>query len=299
MLGAEQIEAVGAASAGTARRAYDIADPDPMDVLARRSGAHYSPRAAAAFIADQRSLSARVLAPFIRPLCAVLLTVARLARFIVPVGNLNGPLHGLIVWGVRHFCSPSAAYLILRHVHLGTQIIAFLSTNLRIQPEGVEELYPRNVGELRDDAFLKHDLNVFNFLHAAPAVAAPRDDLDYSMLTDDLPLDPPERRWSQVFDLETAVTFYTLMYAVMLPKAAFERASHSLQFDADFAQLAGQLLGQPALALAVSNRHPILRLPTLSTARRVMIHGLETEALHHHLLQSAARSKRRAPKSST
>jgi hypothetical protein len=253
---------------------YDLRDPDPLDLLAEKAASRYSPVAAAAYIKDQRSRSARYFLPFARPFCAVLLVLARLVRMIFPRAvNANGPLHGLIVWGVRHFCTPEATVLILRHVHLGTQILAFLTVNLNVEPEGVEELRPRSVGELRDDAFLKHDLNVFNFLHAAPE--RPR---------------APARRCTQVIDLETAVTFYTLMYAVFLPKAAFERASHSLQFDEEFARLVGVVVGQPGLAAMVTNRHSMLRLPTAGTAPRVMVHGLETEALHHLLLQMAAAS---------
>lgn len=268
---------------------YDLRDPDPLDLLAEKAPDRYSPVAAAAYIKDQRSRSARYLLPFVRPLCAVLLVVARLGRMLVPRGlNGNDALHGLIVWGVRNFVTPEATMLILRHVHLGTQILDFLGKNLGVEPEGVEDLRPRSVSDLRDDAFLKHDLNVFNFLHAAPEHPAAPAKLDLSMLTDDLALDIPPARWSQVIDLETAVTVYTLMYAVFLPKAAFERASHSLQFDEEFARLVGVVLGQPGLEALVSNRHPMLRLPTSGTAPRVMVHGLETEALHHLLLQLKA-----------
>ena len=49
-----------------------------------------------------------------------------------------------------------------------------------------------------------------------------------------------------------------------------------------------RLNGAPGLPALVSNRHPLLRLPTSGTAPRVMVHGLETEALHHLLLQRAA-----------
>lgn len=274
-------------------RVYDLADPDPMDVLTARVAGRYSPVAAAAFIRDQRSRSARYVLPLVRPLCAALLVVVRVMRMVVPHGlNGNGPLHGLIVRGVRTFCTPEATLLILRHVHLGSQILAFLAANLDITPEGVEDLRPSTVEDLRDDAFLKHDLNVFNFLHAAPAAPVAPARLDYAMLTDDLDLALSPRRWSQVFDLETAVTVYTLMYALFLPKAAFERASHSLQFDEEFAHLIGAVIGQPGLAALVSNRHPLLRLPTAGTAPRVMVHGLETEALHHLLLQRAAAAAR-------
>jgi hypothetical protein len=277
---------------------YDLKDPDPLDLLTEKTAARYSAAAAAAYIKDQRNRSARYFLPFARPFCAALLVVARTVRMLVPRRlNGNDALHGLIVWGVRNFCTPEATLLILRHVHLGTQILDFLAVNLGVEPEGVEDLRPRGVADLRDDAFLKHDLNVFNFLHAVSEPLKAPKTLDFSMLTDELDLDIPPARWSQVIDLETAVTFYTLMYAVFLPKAAFERASHSLQFDEEFARLISVVVGQPGLAAMVSNRHPMLRLPTTGTASRVMVHGLETEALHHLLLQMAAsKSRREQPK---
>lgn len=267
---------------------YQPLKPDPWALLQTSALADFSPVAVAAFMDDRRSWSARFALPVLRPLMAALMALARLGRMIIPVGDGNSALHAMIVWGVRHICRPASATLILRHIHLGSQILAFLARNLTIDTTTVEDLRPRCVDDLRHDVFLKHDLNVFNFLHAALGRGPVRGALDFQDITDELDLAPERRRWTQFLDLESAVAIYTVMYAVFLTKADFERAAHSLQFDQDFGRLAGEALGHPGLEQRVSNRHPLLPPPTSGTARRVMIHGLETEALHHLLVRARA-----------
>lgn len=269
---------------------YNVHDPDPWDVLLADRQSPFSPIALKAFVRDRRTLAARFVLPFVRAACTLGMLVTRMLRFVVPVGDGNGLLHRIIVWGLGTFGTPDAMLLTLRHMHLGTQILEFLSVNLGIEAEGVEALRPRSVADLRHNVFLKHDLNVFNFLHAAGRTAphTPRRPIDYSMLTDDIPLASIRRRWTNAFDIESAVTIYTVLYALFLPKASFERASHSLQYDEHFARLVAQAVGQPLLAALVFNRHPVLPDRTTSTARRVMVHAVETEALHHLLLQLKA-----------
>ena len=39
-------------------------------------------------------------------------------------------LHRTIYWGLRTFVRPDANYLILRHFHIGSEILQFVATNV-------------------------------------------------------------------------------------------------------------------------------------------------------------------------
>ncbi len=39
-------------------------------------------------------------------------------------------LHRILAWGLQHFVSPEANWLILRHFHLGSQVLAFVAAQL-------------------------------------------------------------------------------------------------------------------------------------------------------------------------
>ena len=62
-------------------------------------------------------------------------------------------------WGLKWFVRPEANYLILRHFHIGSEILQFVAANL----PGVQiPLLPRTLEDLIDNVFLQHDLNFFN-----------------------------------------------------------------------------------------------------------------------------------------
>lgn len=56
---------------------------------------------------------------------------------------------------------PEANSLILRHFHIGSEILQFVAANV----PGVQiPLLPRTLEDLIDNVFLQHDLNIFNFI---------------------------------------------------------------------------------------------------------------------------------------
>jgi hypothetical protein len=204
--------------------------------------------------------------------------------------NLNGLLHKSIHWGLRVFGSPECNTLILRHFHVGTELLAFMKANAGIDPDLVKTvpLKPLTLKDLEDNVFLQHDLNVFNFiielnlaLRAAGKEIMPPERVDFSMISD---IDPEFERFPtgqlNRIDIQTAVEFYTPLYALMLPRADFMRASHSLQLDEIVGVYIGRILGTDYHMSFVKNGHPLVALSTLQAGYRLMMHGLDCEAMH-------------------
>jgi hypothetical protein len=272
-------------------RRYDAGDPDPWLALYLDHSLPIDPQAKRALLLGARSWSRRWLFPVSRPLVFLFFGLVKVLRAISPrYPNLNGLLHKSIHWGLRVFGSPECNTLILRHFHVGTELLAFMKANAGIDPDLVKTvpLKPLTLKDLEDNVFLQHDLNVFNFiielnlaLRAAGKEIMPPERVDFSMISD---IDPEFERFPtgqlNRIDIQTAVEFYTPLYALMLPRADFMRASHSLQLDEIVGVYIGRILGTDYHMSFVKNGHPLVALSTLQAGYRLMMHGLDCEAMH-------------------
>ena len=287
-------------------RRYDPNDPDPWLALYLDHSLPIDPQAKRALLLGARSWSRRWLFPVSRPVVFLFFCVVKVLRALSPrYPNLNGLLHRSIHWGLRIFGSPECNTLILRHFHVGTELLAFLKANAGIDPALVSTvpLKPLTLKELEDNVFLQHDLNIFNFiielnmaLRAAGKEITPPERVDFSMLSDiepafeTFPTGPLNR-----IDIQTAVEFYTPLYALMLPRADFMRASHSLQLDEIVGIYIGRILGTDYHMHFVKNGHPLVTLSTLQAGFRLMMHGLDCEAMHGWLRVLKARQEAGLP----
>jgi hypothetical protein len=268
---------------------YDPKDPDPWLALSLDQSLPIDPDAKAALLRGAASWSRRWMFNIIRPFVFGFFLLVKLLRGLSPhFPNLNGTLHRTIHWGLKHFASPDANFLILRHFHIGTELLAFIKANAgEVQVETVP-LRPRTLKDLEDNVFLQHDLNVFNFiiqlnmsLRAQNRDLAPVARPDFSMITDgpfDFP--PTKKGWLNFADVQSAVEIYTPLYALLLPRADFIRASNSLQLDEPVGIYIGKILGTDYHLSFVKNGHPLVPLSTLQAGYRLMLHGLDCETMH-------------------
>lgn len=278
---------------------HDPADPDPWLALELDRSLPIDREVKTLLIACQRSRSRQFLLPFVRPAARLAIIGAQVFRTFAPGGLTSSRLlHRLMAWGMEALVRPEANRLILRHFHLGAEILAFIADNATpgFRPK-LEPMRPRRIADVRDDLFLKHDINVYNFLIALNEELAWRgttiercDALDFSAISDGPPEIevPRQRRWNFV-DLETAVEFYTPLYGLLLSDRDFWRASNSLQLDETVALYAARLLGSEQHLALVNNGHPLVPLPTWGAGHRLMLHGLATETLHGFLREEKAR----------
>jgi hypothetical protein len=277
---------------------YDPNDPDPWLALYLDQSLPIAPVAKNALLKGNRSWSRRWMFPIVRPAVFGFFLFVKLLRGISPHHpNLNGPLHKLIHWGLKTFCTPEANTLILRHFHVGTELLAFIKANAGPVEVETIPLRPRTLKDLEDNVFLQHDLNVFNFiiqlnasLRAQGRDLAPVDNLDFSMISDaPFELAPLPKGPLNFVDVQTAIEVYTPLYALFLPRADFIRAANSLQLDETVAIYIAKILGADYHLAFIKNGHPLVQLSTLQAGYRLMMHGLDCEGLHGWLRMIKAR----------
>lgn len=273
---------------------YDPKDPDPYLAMALDRSIPLDPQVRAALVLNMRSVSWRRLNWFIKLPARLLLLLFGVFRLVAPRAFASSrKLHKLIRWGMETFVTPEAQFLILRHFHVGAEILAFIAANAKVEVE-TDRLRPATVRDLEDDVFLRHDLNLYNFvirlnqrLAEEGRALAPPPRLDFSMVTDGpLPLAPTRKRRLQFLDVASAIEVYTPLYELLLTDRDFRRAVHSLQLDETVAVYVASLVGDATHLAFVNNRHPLVPLSPLRAGHRLVLHGLATEGLHgllvHH-----------------
>jgi len=279
--------------------AHDPRDPDPGLALLLDRSLPLAADAKAALVRDQKSRSRQFLLPIVRPFARAMIVVAQLVHTISPRWP-HAPrfLHRSIAFGMRHFLTPDANRLILRHFHLGAQILRFISDNATpgFHPE-LAPMRPRRIADVADNLFLDHDLNIFNFLIELNREMERRGarleqvtNVDFSAILDDVELDPLPAGRFNVIDLQTAIEIYTPAYAMLLSDRDFWRASNSLQLDETIGLYAARLTGEEKHLAMINNRHPLVPFSTLRAGFRLMLHGLSTEMLHGFLRELKARN---------
>jgi hypothetical protein len=268
---------------------FDPENPDPWLALYLDQSLPIDEGAKLALLNGNRSVSRRWLFPIARPLILAFFIVVKILRVISPRRpNWNGPLHELIYWGLKNFASPEANTLILRHFTLATELLAFIKANAGPVHIDSWPLRPTRLEDLRDNVFLQHDLNIYNFiiqlnqsLRAEARDLAPVARPDFSMISDGpIVLAPLPHGPLNVIDVQTAVEAYTPLYALFLPREDFVRAANSLQLDEVIAIYIAKILGTDYHLAFMKNGHPLVPLSTLEAGYRLMMHGLDVEGLH-------------------
>jgi hypothetical protein len=277
---------------------YDPRDPSPWLALFLDQSLPLDRDAKTALLRGSSSWSRRWFLNLLRPFLFAFFLAVKLVRGVFPRRpNLNHALHKLIHWGLRTFASPGTNLLILRHFHIGTEILAFIKANAGPVEIETVPLRPRALKDLEDNLFLQHDLNVFNFiiqlnlsLRAQGRELMPSSRPDFSMITDG-PFDiaPLRDGWMKFVDVQTAVETYTPLYALFLPRADFVRAANSLQLDETIAIYVARILGTDYHLAFMKNGHPLVQLSTLTAGFRLMMHGLDCEGLHGWLREMKRR----------
>ena len=275
---------------------HNPADPNPWLALYLDMSLPLSDEVKAALLANSGSKSRQFLLPLIRP-CAKLTIVAfQVLKIFVPNRFTSSKfLHKLIRWGLENFVRPDANYLILRHFHIGSEILEFVANNVPGVQIPLNPLRPKTLADVEQEIFLKHDLNIYNFLirinsemKAKHVTLGKQEKLNFAAITDGpFPMDADSfpSRWLNFMDLESAIEIYTPLYQLFLTDSDFWRACNSLQLDETVAIYASRLIGDPSYVSLVNNKHPLIPLSTLQAGYRLLLHGLAAECLHATLVQ--------------
>lgn len=280
--------------------AHDPADPDPWQTLWLDRSTPLTPGVKEAWLKDSSTPSRQFLLPFVRPLARVLIVLLQVVKAVTPAWlSSSRLLHRLLARALAVFATPEANWLILRHFWIGSENLAFLQANIKGADIPLNPLLPKDLPDLRDDLFIKHDLNLFNFISRLNLRLAqqgldeiePGDELDFSMISDGghFPIAPQNDGWLNKIDLQTCIDLFTPIYQLFLSDRDFWRSVHSLQLDETIGLYAARVLGKPDALILVNNKHPMVVPPTWSAGYRLVLHGLSSEMLHALLVEEKRR----------
>lgn len=272
---------------------HDVRDPNPWLAMYLDSSIPMNEYTKKALMMDNNSRSARYLLPIIKVTSKISMFFIHTFKFFLPnLINSSKTLHKILAWGLKNFVSPNANLLIFRHFHVGSEIMEFISKNIAHIDVPTSPLKPKDFNDIKDDMFLKHDLNLYNFvinlnrqLREKDIPISGKEKLDLSMITpDQFDHIAFPKRWTNILDLRSAIELFTPFYQFFLTSNDFVRASNSLQLDETIGIYTSQILNSPAHLGLINNKHPMIPDSTYSAAFRLVLHGLAAETLHQILV---------------
>ncbi len=275
-------------------KTHDKRDPNPWLALYLDNSIPINDTTKRALMMDNDSKSSRYLLPLIILWSKITMFFIHVFKFFFPrLFNSSKVLHHLLSWGLRRFVSPNANLLIFRHFHVGSEILQFIAANIQGIELKTSPLKPKDFEDIKDNLFLDHDLNLYNFvinlnkeLKQKGIAIQQAETLDTSMISEDQfdHINFPNK-WTNVLDLRSAIEFFTPIYQLFLTANDFVRASNSLQLDETIAIYTAKILGSPAHLGLVNNKHPMVPQSTYSAAYSLVLHGLAAETLHEILVE--------------
>ncbi|WP_169089878.1 DUF6999 family protein [Paenibacillus sp. PL91] len=273
---------------------HDKNDPNPFLAIYLDQSIPFNEEAKAAYLKDCSSKSRQFLLPLLRPFARLMIILLQIYKVIVPKALTSSRLlHRVLHFGMKTFVSPSANFMILRHFYLGSEVLGFIRDNVPGVQIEMNPLKPTNLEPVKDDLFLIHDLNLYNFvinlnreLREKGLVVKKQAMLNFSSITESpLPIEPLPARWTNFMDLTTAIECFTPVYQMFLTDNDFWRATNSLQLDETIGILASKIIGSNDRLALINNKHPMVPLTTLKAGFRLVLHGLATEQLHALLVE--------------
>ncbi len=275
---------------------HDPRDPNPWLAMYLDHSTPIDDAVKQAWLADSSSRSRQFVLPFVRPLARTMIVLIQIIKVFLPRKlAFSRTMHRLLAWGMENFISPEANWLILRHFHLGSQVLGFIARNAPVEVP-VNPLQPAAIADVREDMFLVHDLNLYNFIiRLNQNLQAAGRELEY-VARPDLSMvhqpalrleDMPQRR-RNFLDLQSSIELFTPIYQALLTDSDFWRATNSLQLDETIGVYVATLLDAREHLMLLNNRHPLIPMSTLRAGFRLTLHGLSTEMLHAFLMRLQA-----------
>lgn len=231
-------------------------------------------------VTDQQRWTRRWLYPLARLISRVAVAVIRVIKAIFPF-RAHRTMDRLCVWFLRHFVSPTAGALLVRHFIVETNLLNFLIRNTAV-PMAEVRLRPTSLRQLGDRAVIQHDLNVYDVLTSIGVAGVKRPShVDYSML-DVEPIDVGTKRWLNL-DIQTALCLMNIPFAFCLTSAEYRTAVHSLRLDESILALLADLTGDETFLRWRPGTLTVRADSSLDVPRAVYEHAVICEYAHAHL----------------
>lgn len=272
----------------------DRRNPNAWDALYLDQAIPVDPVAKAYMIRDLQNWTRALLLIPIKIIANILLALIMTVKRLLPFQFSNYTLmHRSAAWFLKTFVTPEACYLIVRHLCLGSNIVNFLIDNGPDPTIEKSTLYPRTVDDLAENAFLEHDLILYNFVldynqaqrtNPTWIQQVQQRGLTYASIKPvEIDIDVSQRHRLRILDLESAIELFKVFYSLCLTSEEFERAVLSLEFDENFGCYFSQITGDYNWNHIITNRHPLAPESPFAAARNLLLHGIITEYLHRYL----------------
>ena len=274
--------------------AHNRLDPNTWDLVYLDNAIPMDEGAKAYMVKDLNNWTRSYLLIPIKLIANILLAIIMTFKRLLPFQfKAYGLMHHSAAWFLNNFVSPEACYLIVRHLGLGSNIVNFLIDNGPNPQIAKSQLYPRTVSDLADNAFLEHDLILYNFVYDYHQAEKNNPNwveqikargLNYDSIRPvKVDIDFTKRRWLRILDLESAIELFKVFYSLCLTSDEFARAVLSLQFDESFGIYLSKITNDYQWNHVITNRHPLAPNSPFSASRALMLHGIVTEYMHKYL----------------
>src|SRR5947207_3385413 len=104
-------------------------DPNPWRALYLDESVPMAEQAKRAWLEELSSRNRQYVLPLVRPIARLLVVWFQLLKIAAPDLESSTLLHRLLEWGMKGFLSPNANLLVMRHFHLGSEILRFIADN--------------------------------------------------------------------------------------------------------------------------------------------------------------------------
>ncbi len=239
-------------------------------------------------INDQRRLSRRWLYPVARVFSRFVVAIVSIAKRVLPFRWMPLPvMDALCVWFLRHFVSPSAVDLLIRHFVVETNLVNFIIRNTPVDMAPVT-LRPTALSGLGDSAVVEHDVNVYDVLIALDKVrVTERAELNFEQL--DIPRLDAERQVRRVIrlDIQTALCFMNIPFSMALTVEEYRRAVHSMKFDDSFLEILTTITGDDTFRAWKVGALSLWMDSNVDVPQMVYRHALICEYAHAQLVKLA------------
>ena len=228
--------------------------------------------------------------PIFQFLFAVLLHIIWFfKRLPLPQFRAHKFLQWLICWFCRHFVTPEANQLILRHFATESNILNFIRDNHSQEETDPIELYPKTINDMIEASFVEHDQELFRlFAEMGPwqRLEEKKSELVWDHWRD-IEIDAQEAKgkWTQFIDFETSHSLFMCLFCLLLTAEEYRDAINGFNLDQSMAIRVGEIIGDSSLVEMAYNKHPLYLVGPWNLSQRFLMHGFFTEYLHARLLE--------------
>lgn len=228
--------------------------------------------------------------PFLQLVFAVLLHIVWLfKRLPLPQFRAHTLLQRLICWFCKHFVSPEANLLILRHYATESNILNFLANNSQAATSAHVELYPHCIDDMMKHSFVDHDQELFRMFKELGYWSHTTKKLESKNIswnnwqTLNMEEFKIQKRAMQVVDFESAHALFMCLFCLLLTRDEYRDAINGFNLDQSIAIRIGKIIGDDSLPEIAYNKYPFYMVGPWNLGQRFLMHGFFTEYLYARL----------------